>query len=728
MFNTMTMNGQRKSRLRIDVLEDRSLLSTYFVSEAGSDLAAGSLASPFATIQYALNQAVLPGDTVQVRAGTYREKLAFPASGNALAGYITLQAYPGERPVLDGTGVGGDRENMVLLNNISYAKIMGFEIVNLLGVTDGSGIRVTGYGNHLEIRNNIIHEIRGENAMGITVYGTSSRPIDNLIVDGNEIFDAEPAPSEALTLNGNVARFQITGNLVHDVNNIGIDIIGGEKSINRTWGPRYGVVRGNTVFNAHSNYGGGFAAGIYVDGARDILLEYNVSHHNDVGIEVGAENRGRVARAITVRSNLVYLNDKAGIAFGGYEPTAGRVRSSVFTNNTVYKNDTANSGFGQLWIQLGSANVVTNNIFWASDNDVLIASDAGNINNKLTNNLYFTSHDPTLARFTWNGTPYQGLANYQLATKADQYSLFDDPQFVDRDAFDFHLADDSPAIDTGTSVRRRFAPTDLDGLVRPQGNQPDIGAYEYMTVSPVGDGLDADQKRRAEQLISIFENDTIVLQYGYIEALGDGRGYTAGRAGFTTGTGDLLIVVERYSARVPGNALSPYLPRLRELAQNNSSSISGLTGMPQAWQNAASASIFREVQDEVVDEMYYRPAINQATGVGLQNALSKAILYDTIIQHGEGDDPDGLPALIQETTTQLGGSPATGVNERVWVAKFLAVRRAHLLNAFDPSTREEWAESVCRVDVLEAIVTSGNWNLSGPIFVGGDVYTHVTID
>lgn len=34
------------------------------------------------------------------------------------------------------------------------------------------------------------------------------------------------------------------------------------------------------------------------------------------------------------------------------------------------------------------------------------------------------------------------------------------------------------------------------------------------------------------------------LQYGYIEDIGDGRGYTAGIIGFTTGIGGLPDVVE----------------------------------------------------------------------------------------------------------------------------------------------------------------------------------------
>ena len=53
-----------------------------------------------------------------------------------------------------------------------------------------------------------------------------------------------------MTLNGNVTHFQVTNNLVHDNNNIGIDIIGYENT-----GPvgydeaSYGVVSGNTIYN-----------------------------------------------------------------------------------------------------------------------------------------------------------------------------------------------------------------------------------------------------------------------------------------------------------------------------------------------------------------------------------------------------------------------------------------------------------------------------------------------
>jgi chitosanase len=232
-----------------------------------------------------------------------------------------------------------------------------------------------------------------------------------------------------------------------------------------------------------------------------------------------------------------------------------------------------------------------------------------------------------------------------------------------------------------------------------------------------GDGLTAEQKLRADRLISVFENDTIELQYGYIEALDDGRGYTAGRAGFTTATADLFVVVERYSLAGPANELAAYLPRLRELAAENSPATDGLDGLPEAWARAAADPRFRAVQDEVVDEEYYQPAVVHWRALGLSTPLALVELYDANIQHGPGDDPDGLPAMIARAVARAGGSPATGVDEIAWFNAFLGVRRETLENASDPDTRAAWAQSVYRVEIVVEIADTGNFAFSGPIVI-----------
>ena len=55
-------------------------------------------------------------------------------------------------------------------------------------------------------------------------------------------------------------------------------------------------------------------------------------------------------------------------------------------------------------------------------------------------------------------------------------NLVANPLFVNRAANDYHLQLGSPAVDAGASVAGILA--DFDGTARPQGDRPDIGAYE----------------------------------------------------------------------------------------------------------------------------------------------------------------------------------------------------------------------------------------------------------
>jgi len=76
----------------------------YYVSPSGSNNNNGSFFSPFKTINFALSKAKKPGDTVYLRAGTYRELATFPFSGTA-ASPIVLTAYNNEQAVISGTDV-----------------------------------------------------------------------------------------------------------------------------------------------------------------------------------------------------------------------------------------------------------------------------------------------------------------------------------------------------------------------------------------------------------------------------------------------------------------------------------------------------------------------------------------------------------------------------------------------------------------------------------------------
>ena len=457
-----------------------ALAATWVVAPSGGD---------FSSIQAALDVAVA-GDVIQVRAGApYFEKVSFPRSGDAIAGPIVLEAFPGEQPILDGTGVAGS--DLIRIDGRSYVQVKGLELRNNQGVSDGSGIRVLGSGTDIVLEDNRIHEVRGRDAMGITVYGTDpTAPIQQIRIQGNEIWDCDPHPSEALVLNGNVTGFEVLDNYVHDVNNIGIDLIGGETDIqpDPTLVARNGVVRGNRVERANEKGGHGFAGGIYVDGGRDILIERNEVAESDLGIEVGAENAGTDALRITVRSNVLHHNERAGLVFGGFSSSVGRTRDSVFRHNTLYENDTAGAGFGELWIQYAEDNRVEHNVVVSTGQGRLVTSDAGNVNNLLDWNLYFAPVGAGAVDFTWNGVDLVGFAAYRAATGQDASSSFADPLLVDPVGSDFHLSAGSPALDAGSPL---FVPDpgelDIDGEARSSGLRVDLGADEIS--QDCGDGV-----------------------------------------------------------------------------------------------------------------------------------------------------------------------------------------------------------------------------------------------
>jgi hypothetical protein len=449
---TATRSGRRPTSRRrsrrpeIERLEGRQLLATFIVATKGSDQNPGTITQPFATIQHALDVVTQPGDTIEVRRGIYHQKITLTYSGSASGGFITLEAYPGEHPILDGRGLAssdvGFGNDMVQMNNVSYVKVIGFEIRNDTGLSDdkdGSGVRVTGSGSNIQILNNQIHGIQGTGGgMGISIYGTSlTSPLSNIIISGNLVYHCTPGGSEALTLNGNVTEFEVTNNLVHDVNNIGIDMIGGESWIFGLSGPelnlpvtRNGVCSNNVVYKAGSrNPINNPASGIYIDGGRNITVADNRLYRDDLGIEVGAENPGNVASGNLIEGNLIESNRVAGLAFGGYDQRVGRVENCRFVNNTLSRNDTLKTGNGELWIQWASSNIVTNNSFSAGSSGVLMGSDGpnSNVNNLLDNNVYSTRGGADHVQLSWDGQTYSSFAAYQQATGEDTHSLLSNP-------------------------------------------------------------------------------------------------------------------------------------------------------------------------------------------------------------------------------------------------------------------------------------------------------------
>ena len=220
-----------------------------------------------------------------------------------------------------------------------------------------------------------------------------------------------------------------------------------------------------------------------------------------------------------------------------------------------------------------------------------------------------------------------------------------------------------------------------------------------------------------QKLTNLFENGDTNSHPDYCEDLGDGRGFTCGIVGFTSATGDALEVVERWTSLRPDNSLAPFLPALRHLAKSESGDVDELDGFDAAWVECAGDAGFRGVQDEVAHKLYGAPALKYAQDLGIKSALGIACLYDAMVQHGDGDDPDSIGAMLRETTQKVGR-----VSELQFIPAFLTIRHNHLTHAHDAETRKVWAESADRCRVLADLARAGNWELKTPFEVKSSDY------
>jgi hypothetical protein len=392
-----------------------------------------------------------------------------------------------------------------MTGSLSYITISGFEIRNYTTNNENNvpvGVWITGSGTGIHILNNRVHNITttseaNGNAFGMAIYGTSKTPITQLVISGNEVYDLRTGESESLTVNGNVTYFQITNNLVHDNDNIGIDMIGYEGV-----GPvgydeaMYGEVSGNTVYNISgiTNPGEGYeydADGLYCDGCAYVTIEQNVIIQTDYGIETTSENQicqtngtewsgpnntGTAARGkspcygryVTVRNNIFYNSNACGNSIGGYAAATknggesnggGSSYHDVFVNNTLYNNATqpgnesegGSTGEFQIQYQVGSeqGDIYENNVVYAGAYNTWIFSYVP-FSQKypappatLNWNLYNSAEGYVEGTSIWwgNVNTYTDFSNWQTSSGEDANSLNTNPLFV-------NLGDTPPNFDT----------------------------------------------------------------------------------------------------------------------------------------------------------------------------------------------------------------------------------------------------------------------------------------
>lgn len=220
------------------------------------------------------------------------------------------------------------------------------------------------------------------------------------------------------------------------------------------------------------------------------------------------------------------------------------------------------------------------------------------------------------------------------------------------------------------------------------------------------------------RLVSSAENSSLdwKAQYKYIQDIGDGRGYTGGIIGFTSGTGDMLELVQGYTTTHPSNVLKPFLPALK--AANGSPTHAGLGGpFVSAWQQAAKDTAFQEAQNGERDRVYFNPAVTEAAGDGL-GPLGQFAYYDAAVVHGTGDGASSLGG-IRAAALERAKSPAQGGDETKYLSAFFDAR--------DIVMRQEAAHlDTSRVDTEQRLfLQQGNLDLHTPLRwkVYGDPYS-----
>ncbi|MGW2836638.1 sigma-70 family RNA polymerase sigma factor [Streptomyces sp. NPDC001493] len=261
---------------------DVAALSLY-VAPDGSDSGDGSLAHPFATLGKAVGL-VKPGGTVLMRGGTYRPTEAVDITTDADAEHrITLANYPGERPVVDASGI--SRGAWAITQTADYWTVRGLEIRGSI-----SHAYVCRGCAHTVFQSLSLHD-NAESGLTLRDGGTESNSVLDSDFYANRGADGRSGVGLAIKF-GSGAGNLVKGCRTYDNADEGVDL-------------------------------GGFTS--------PVTVESNWSFGNGNGFTLGGGNT-RAAVAHVVRNNAAWENTGLGFTDEG---NPGRIS---LTHNTAYRN------------------------------------------------------------------------------------------------------------------------------------------------------------------------------------------------------------------------------------------------------------------------------------------------------------------------------------------------------------------------------------------------------
>ena len=413
----------------------------YWVGPPGATNGNGTQTSPFSTIR-AGAQAAQAGDTVYIHGGTYSESVSPPKSGTSSA-WITYSAAPKELPILDGNGTGGSAFGN---GTAQYIRVVGIAARRWNSGGFGNGwVNNTGQSNGNWQFIDCIADNNGIN--GMAFYNATGLLIDESIVahNGNQM----PSWSSGVNL------FHLSGDATTNI-------------VRRTVAFENIDITTSHATPAGATDGSGFILDILDRTGGGALFENNL----------GFRNGGSCIRINTV--------------------------GAVLVNNTCYDDglnpiDSAPAAPGEVFFSSGNLGaVMINNLLVAGGyTSMMAAAPTGNVptgQNFLDNVTLNSSGALPATPFFSNpiGIDFS-LVAASAPAEIDKGSTMNlpstdigfDPKCVTTDA-----SKAAPLVGTAVSWWSYYIDYAYIGsvggiagcfhpAVRPQGNGPDIGAYEY---------------------------------------------------------------------------------------------------------------------------------------------------------------------------------------------------------------------------------------------------------
>jgi uncharacterized repeat protein (TIGR01451 family) len=244
------------------------------------------------------------------------------------------------------------------------------------------------------------------------------------------------------------------------------------------------ILDGNTIHTNQAIFSGfGFGGGVYLEESDDVTLSGNTIYNNVTAVGGGICLLNDDDTALS--GNAIYNNIAGfyggGIYLGG---SNARLDNNVITDNYIgafgsgiyvegsiahlrHNTLAGNAGGNGSGIHVIDYGGISSTV--ALTNTILVSHTVGiTVANGNTATLRYTLWGTD----TWaNDQDWSDTGNITTGT----VNIWDYPKFAS-DTGDYHIVAGSAAIDEGVDTG---VPEDKDGVPRPRGGAPDLGAYEY---------------------------------------------------------------------------------------------------------------------------------------------------------------------------------------------------------------------------------------------------------